>query len=121
MKKIILMITLLAFIIAGCAEESKNNAGNNSGGGATAEQIAKVDDAFTAEFKKYVVNDDNTSYSGTFSINAENNIKAILQNITGRGGMPAASGIGEISNEQIAAAIAKIIAQKDFSSPVLYY
>lgn len=121
MKKIILMITLLAFIIAGCAEESKNNAGNNSGGGATAEQIAKVDDAFTAEFKKYVVNDDNTAYSGTFSINAENNIKAILQNITGRGGMPAASGIGEISNEQIAAAIAKIIAQKDFSSPVLYY
>ena len=121
MKKIILMITLLAFIIAGCAEESKNNAGNNSGGGATAEQIAKVDDAFTAEFKKYVVNDDNTSYSGTFSINADTNIKAILQNITGRGGMPAASGIGEISNEQIAAAIAKIIAQKDFSSPVLYY
>ncbi|MDY5050542.1 MAG: hypothetical protein SPF17_03890 [Candidatus Mucispirillum faecigallinarum] len=121
MKKIILMITLLAFIIAGCAEESKNNAGNNNTGGATAEQIAKVDDAFTAEFKKYVVNDDNTAYSGTFSINADTNIKAILQNITGRGGMPAASGIGEISNEQVAAAIAKIIAQKDFSSPVLYY
>lgn len=121
MKKILLIITLLTFIITGCAEESKNNADNNSGGGATAEQLAKVDDAFTAEFKKYVVNDDNTTYSGTFSTNSENNIKAILQNITGRGGMPAASGIGEISNEQVAAAISKIIAQKSFSSPVLYY
>ncbi len=120
-KKLLLLLSIFILSLTGCAEESKNNAGNNNTGGATAEQIAKADDAFTAEFKKYVVNDDNTAYSGTFSINAENNIKAILQNITGRGGMPAASGIGEISNEQVAAAIAKIIAQKDFSSPVLYY
>ena len=45
------------------------------------------------EFKKYVTNGDGTAYTGTFSTNADTNIKSILQNITGRGGMPATSGI----------------------------
>lgn len=121
MKKILLLISLLAFIIAGCAEESKNNTGDTASGGTSAEQLAKVDEAFTAEFKKYVTNDDGTAYTGTFSTNAETNIKSILQNITGRGGMPAASGIGEISNEEVAAAIAKIITGKTISAPVLLY
>lgn len=121
MKKILLLISLLAFIIAGCAEESKNNTGDNASGGTSAEQLAKVDEAFTAEFKKYVTNDDGSAYTGTFSTNAETNIKSILQNITGRGGMPAASGIGEISNEEVAAAIAKIITGKTISAPVLLY
>lgn len=121
MKKILLLISLLAFIIAGCAEESKNNTGNTGSGGASVEQLAKVDEAFTAEFKKYVTNDDGTAYTDTFSNNADTNIKSILQNITGRGGMPAASGIGEISNEEVAAAIAKIITGKTISAPVLLY
>lgn len=121
MKKILLLISLLAFIIAGCAEESKNNTGNTGSGGASVEQLAKVDEAFTAEFKKYVTNDDGSAYTGTFSTNADTNIKSILQNITGRGGMPAASGIGEISNEEVAAAIAKIITGKTISAPVLLY
>lgn len=121
MKKILLLISLLAFIIAGCAEESKNNTGNTGSGGASKEQLAKVDEAFTAEFKKHVTNDDGTAYTGTFSNNADTNIKSILQNITGRGGMPAASGIGEISNEEVAAAIAKIITDKTISAPVLLY
>lgn len=121
MKKILLLISLLVFIIAGCAEESKNNTGDNASGGTSAEQLAKVDEAFTNEFKKYVTNDDGSAYTGTFSTNAETNIKSILQNITGRGGMPAASGIGEISNEEVAAAIAKIITGKTISAPVLLY
>lgn len=121
MKKILLLISLLAFIIAGCAEESKNNSGGTASGGASAEQLAKVDEAFSNEFKKYVTNDDGSAYTGTFSTNADTNIKSILQNITGRGGMPAAAGIGEISNEEAAAAIAKIITGKTISAPVLLY
>lgn len=121
MKKILLLISLLAFIVAGCAEESASNSNNSSSGGASAEQITKVDNAFSAEFKKYIKNSDNTSYSGDFSLNADTNIKSILQNITGRGGMPASAGIGEISDTEVAATIAKIIAQKSISAPVLYY
>lgn len=121
MKKILLLISLLAFIIAGCAEESKNNSGGTASGGTSAEQLAKVDEAFTAEFKKYVTNDDGTAYTGTFSTNADANIKSILQNITGRGGMPAANGIGEISNEEVSAAVAKIITGETISAPVLLY
>ncbi len=121
MKKILLLISLLAFIIAGCAEESKNNTGDTASGGASAEQLAKVDEAFTNEFKKYVTNDDGSAYTGTFSTNSDTNIKSILQNITGRGGMPAAAGIGEISNEEAAAAIAKTITGKTISAPVLLY
>lgn len=121
MKKILLIISLLAFIIAGCAEESKDNTGNTGSSSTSAEQLAKVDDAFTNEFKKYVTNDDGTAYTETFSTDAETNIKSILQNITGRGGMPAASGIGEVSNEEVAAALAKIIAGKSISAPVLLY
>lgn len=106
MKKILLLISLLAFIVAGCAEESASNSNNSSSGGASAEQITKVDNAFSAEFKKYIKNSDNTSYSGDFSLNADTNIKSILQNITGRGGMPASAGIGEISDTEVAATIA---------------
>ena len=84
MKKILLLISLLAFIIAGCAEESKNNTGDTASGGASAEQLAKVDEAFTNEFKKYVTNDDGSAYTGTFSTNSDTNIKSILQNITDR-------------------------------------
>lgn len=117
-KKFLLLLSIFVLSLAGCAEESKNNTGS---GGASAEQLAKIDEAFTAEFKKYVTNGDGTAYTGTFSTNADTNIKSILQNITGRGGMPATSGIGEISNEEVAAAIAKIITGKKISAPVLLY
>lgn len=120
-KKFLLLLSIFVLSLAGCAEESKNNTGNTGSGGASAEQLAKVDEAFTNEFKKYVTNDDGSAYTGTFSTNAETNIKSILQNITGRGGMPAAAGIGEISNEEVAAAIAKIITGKTISAPVLLY
>lgn len=120
-KKFLLLLSIFVLSLAGCAEESKNNTGNTGSGGASAEQLAKVDEAFTAEFKKYVTNDDGSAYTGTFSTNAETNIKSILQNITGRGGMPAAAGIGEISNEEVAAAITKIITGKTISAPVLLY
>lgn len=121
MKKILLLISLLAFIIVGCAEESKDNTGNSSGGSTSAEQLAKVDEAFNTEFQKYVINDDGSAYTGIFSINAEMNIKSILQNITGRGGMPASAGIGEISDIDMVSAVAKVIAGKKISAPVLYY
>lgn len=120
-KKFLLLLSIFVLSLAGCAEESKNNTGNTGSGEASAEQLAKVDEAFTNEFKKYVTNDDGSAYTGTFSTNAETNIKSILQNITGRGGMPAAAGIGEISNEEVAAAIAKIITGKTISAPVLLY
>ena len=120
-KKLLLLLSIFVLSLAGCAEESKNNTGNTGSGGASTEQFAKLDEAFTAEFKKYVTNGDGTAYTGTFSTNADTNIKSILQNITGRGGMPATSGIGGISNEEVAAAIAKIITGQKISAPVLLY
>ena len=86
------------------------------------EQLNKVDDAFTNEFKKYVTDDTGSAaYTGEFSAQSETNIKSLLQNITGRGGMPATSGIGEVANEEIATAIAKIIAENSGSAEVLKY
>lgn len=119
MKKF-LLFAFLVFLVAGCAEESTS--GNNTTGGQTSqEQLNKVDDAFTAEFKKYVTDDTGSAYTGEYTSQAETHIKILLQNITGRGGMPATSGIGEVANEEIATAIAKIIASDSVSAEVLKY
>ena len=117
MKKF-LLFAFLVFLVAGCAEDTTKP----TDGQTSQEQINKVDDAFTVEFKKYVKEDDgSTTYSGEFSAQSETNIKSLLQNITGRGGMPATSGIGEVANEEIATAIAKIIAESPVSAEVLKY
>ena len=119
MKKF-LLFAFLVFLVAGCAEDTTNN--STTEGQTSQEQLNKVDEAFTNEFKKYVKEDDgSTTYSGEFSSQAETNIKSLLQNITGRGGMPATSGIGEVANEEIATAIAKIIAESSGSAEVLKY
>ena len=119
MKKF-LLFAFLVFLVAGCAEDTTNN--STSDGQTSQEQLNKVDDAFTNEFKKYVTDDTGSAaYTGTFSSQAETNIKSLLQNITGRGGMPATSGIGEVANEEIATAIAKIIAENSGSAEVLKY
>lgn len=117
MKKF-LLFAFLVFLVAGCAEDTTKP----TDGQTSQEQINKVDDAFTVEFKKYVKEDDgSTTYSGEFSAQSETNIKSLLQKITGRGGMPATSGIGEVANEEIATAIAKIIAESPVSAEVLKY
>ena len=119
MKKF-LLFAFLVFLVAGCAEDTTNN--STTGGQTSQEQLNKVDDAFTVEFKKYVKDDTGSAaYTGTFSSQAETNIKSLLQNITGRGGMPATAGIGEVANEEIATAIAKIIANDSGSAEVLKY
>ena len=119
MKKF-LLFAFLVFLVAGCAEDTTNN--STTEGQTSQEQLNKVDEAFTNEFKKYVKEDDgSTTYSGEFSSQAETNIKSLLQNITGRGGMPADRGIGEVANEEIATAIAKIIAENSGSAEVLKY
>ena len=51
-KKFLLLLSIFVLSLAGCAENSKNNTGNTGSGGASTEQFAKVDEAFTAEFKK---------------------------------------------------------------------
>ena len=117
MKKF-LLFAFLVFLVAGCAEDTTKP----TDGQTSQEQLNKVDDAFTNEFKKYVTDDTGSAaYTGPFSSQAETNIKSLLQNITGRGGMPAASGIGEVANEEIATAIAKIIAENPVSAEVLKY
>ena len=117
MKKF-LLFAFLVFLVAGCAEDTTKP----TDGQTSQEQLNKVDDAFTNEFKKYVTDETgNAAYTGTFSSQAETNIKSLLQNITGRGGMPATSGIGEVANEEIATAIAKIIAENSGSAEVLKY
>lgn len=117
MKKF-LLFAFLVFLVAGCAEDTTEP----TDGQTSQEQLNKVDDAFTNEFKKYVTDDTGSAaYTGTFSSQAEKNIKSLLQNITGRGGMPATSGIGEVANEEIATAIAKIIASDSGSAEVLKY
>lgn len=117
MKKF-LLFAFLVFLVAGCAEDTTKP----TDGQTSQEQLNKVDDAFTNEFKQYVTDDTGSAaYTGTFSSQAETHIKILLQNITGRGGMPAASGIGEVANEEIATAIAKIIAENPVSAEVLKY
>ena len=115
-----LLFAFLVFLVAGCAEDTTNN--STSDGQTSQEQLNKVDDAFTNEFKKYVTDDTGSAaYTGEFSAQSETNIKSLLQNITGRGGMPATAGIGEVANEEIATAIAKIIASDSGSAEVLKY
>lgn len=117
MKKF-LLFAFLVFLVAGCAEDTTEP----TDGQTSQEQLNKVDDAFTVEFKKYVTDETGSAaYSGEFSAQSETNIKSLLQNITGRGGMPATSGIGEVANEEIATAIAKIIAENSVSAEVLKY
>lgn len=117
MKKF-LLFAFLVFLVAGCAEDTTKP----TDGQTSQEQLNKVDDAFTAEFKKYVTDETGSAaYTGEFSAQSETNIKSLLQNITGRGGMPATSGIGEVANEEIATAIAKIIAESSVSAEVLKY
>ena len=52
-----------------------------------------------------------TAYAGEFSPQSETNIKSLLQNITGRGMMPAQEGIGEINETVVASALAKNMAE----------
>ena len=109
MKKF-LLFAFLVFLVAGCAEDTTNN--TTSDGQTSQEQLAKVDEAFTTEYKKYVKQDDgSTNYTGTFSIQSETNIKSLLQNITGRGNMPAQAGIGEINETVVASSLAKNMAE----------
>lgn len=116
MKKF-LLFAFLVFLVAGCAEDTTEP----TDGQTSQEQLNKVDDAFTAEFKKYVTDDTGSAYTGEYTSQAETHIKILLQNITGRGGMLATSGIGEVANEEIATAIAKIIAENSVSAEVLKY
>lgn len=116
MKKF-LLFAFLVFLVAGCAEDTTEP----TDGQTSQEQLNKVDDAFTNEFKKYVTDDTGSAYTGEYTSQAETHIKILLQNITGRGGMPATSGIGEVANEEIATAIAKIIAESSVSAEVLKY
>lgn len=110
MKKF-LLFAFLVFMAVGCADEMTTN-NTTTGGQTSAEQLAKVDDSFATEFKKYVKQDDgSTDYTGTFSTQAETNIKSLLQNITGRGGMPATAGIGEINETVVASSLAKSMAE----------
>ncbi len=109
MKKF-LLFAFLVFLVAGCAEDTTNN--TTSDGQTSQEQLAKVDEAFATEYKKYVKQDDgSTNYTGTFSIQSETNIKSLLQNITGRGNMPAQAGIGEINETVVASSLAKNMAE----------
>ena len=109
MKKF-LLFAFLVFLVAGCAEDTTNN--STTEGQTSQEQLNKVDDAFTNEYKKYVKQDDlSTAYAGEFSPQSETNIKSLLQNITGRGDMPANVGIGEINETVVASALAKKMAE----------
>lgn len=108
MKKF-LLLTCLVFLAAGCAEDTTNN--STTEGQTSQEQLNKVDSAFTVEFKKYVTDDSSLAYTGEFSAQSETNIKSLLQNITGRGNMPAQAGIGEINETVVASSLAKNMAE----------
>lgn len=126
-KKFLLLLSIFVLSLAGCAENSGNNNGvtvdPNQTPSATVNTNDEVDNAFLNEFKKYVKEsaDNNAVYSGGYSQNAETNIKSLFQNIVGRGQMPAAAGIGEVTNAEIASAMAKIIASNDATASILPY
>ena len=127
-KKFLLLLSIFVLSLAGCAENSGNNNGvtvdPNQTPSATVNTNDEVDNAFLNEFKKYVKESDvkdSPVYSGEYSQNAETNIKSLFQNIVGRGQMPAAAGIGEVTNTEIASAMAKIIASNDATASILPY
>ena len=127
-KKLLLLLSIFVLSLAGCAENSGNNNGvtvdPNQTPSATVNTNDEVDNAFLNEFKKYVKESDvkdSPVYSGEYSQNAETNIKSLFQNIVGRGQMPAAAGIGEVTNAEIASAMAKIIASNDATASILPY
>ena len=127
-KKFLLLLSIFVLSLAGCAENSGNNNGvtvdPNQTPSATVNTNDEVDNAFLNEFKKYVKESDvkdSPVYSGEYSQNAETNIKSLFQNIVGRGQMPAAAGIGEVTNAEIASAMAKIIASNDATASILPY
>lgn len=127
-KKLLLLLSIFVLSLAGCAENSGNNNGvtvdPNQTPSATVNTDDEVDNAFLNEFKKYVKESDvkdSPVYSGEYSQNAETNIKSLFQNIVGRGQMPAAAGIGEVTNAEIASAMAKIIASNDATASILPY
>lgn len=127
-KKLLLLLSIFILSLTGCAENSGNNNGvtvdPNQTPSATVNTNDEVDNAFLNEFKKYVKESDvkdSPVYSGGYSQNAETNIKSLFQNIVGRGQMPAAAGIGEVTNAEIASAMAKIIASNDATASILPY
>ena len=127
-KKLLLLLSIFILSLTGCAENSGNNNGvtvdPNQTPSATVNTNDEVDNAFLNEFKKYVKESDvkdSPVYSGEYSQNAETNIKSLFQNIVGRGQMPAAAGIGEVTNAEIASAMAKIIASNDATASILPY
>lgn len=127
-KKLLLLLSIFILSLTGCAENSGNNNGvtvdPNQTPSATVNTNDEVDNAFLNEFKKYVKESDvkdSPVYSGEYSQNAETNIKSLFQNIVGRGQMPAAAGIGEVTNTKIASAMAKIIASNDATASILPY
>lgn len=127
-KKLLLLLSIFVLSLAGCAENSGNNNGvtvdPNQTPSATVNTYDEVDNAFLNEFKKYVKESDvkdSPVYSGEYSQNAETNIKSLFQNIVGRGQMPAAAGIGVVTNAEIASAMAKIIASNDATASILPY
>ena len=127
-KKFLLLLSIFVLSLAGCAENSGNNNGvtvdPNQTPSATVNTNDEVDNAFLNEFKKYVKESDvkdSPVYSGEYSQNAETNIKSLFQNIVGRGQMPPVAGIGEVTNTEIASAMAKIIASNDATASILPY
>ncbi|MDE7315908.1 MAG: hypothetical protein K2N11_09450 [Mucispirillum sp.] len=123
-KKLLLLLSIFVLSLAGCAEDSNNSdvgVDPNKTPSAAVKSNDEVDNAFLNEFKKYVINDDGSAYSGQYSTNAETNIKSLFQNIVGRGKMPPTAGIGEVKNDEIAQAMAKIIATNRATSSILPY
>ena len=127
-KKLLLLLSIFVLSLAGCAENSGNNNGvtvdPNQTPSATVNTNDEVDNAFLNEFKKYIKESDvkdSPVYSGEYSQNAETNIKSLFQNIVGRGQMPGAAGIGEVTNAEIASAMAKIIASNNATASILPY
>ena len=127
-KKLLLLLSIFILSLTGCAENSGNNNGvtvdPNQTPSATVNTNDEVDNAFLNEFKKYVKESDvkdSPVYSGEYSQNAETNIKSLFQNIVGRGQMPPVAGIGEVTNAEIASAMAKIIASNDATASILPY
>lgn len=80
MKKF-LLFAFLVFLVAGCAEDTTEP----TDGQTSQEQLNKVDDAFTNEFKKYVTDDTGSAYTDEFSSQAETNIKVCFKILLAEG------------------------------------
>ncbi len=123
MKKILLVLSVCMLALIGCSSSSDNNSITGVTPGEGGETTVPTDPQETVEsafYDSYAVHVTGIPAEG-MSQQAKENVVALIRNITGKGQMPAAVGIGEVTNAETASAMAHIIAGSSVSAELTVY